>query len=153
MTAAGTEAVEFESVGGDRKAVAGRNFFLKALDITVFKFDDLAAAGADEVVVMAFMGHIVILGLCPKVPRLSEPRFAEQVEGSVNGCESKMGIFACQLMVHFLGGNVLLLEKGVQDQLTLARKFELVPSQVLFQNPHFLGMFGHSAQRSSQGGN
>lgn len=123
MTAVGTESVEFKPVGGNRKAVLGRDFLLKTFDIAVFKFHDLAAACADEMVVMALMGHVVILGLCSKVPRLSQSRFAEQVEGSVNGRESKMGIFACQLVVHFLSRDVFLFQKGVEDQLPLARKF------------------------------
>ena len=152
MTAVGAESVEFEPVGRNRKAVAGGDFLLEALDIAVFKFHDLAAACADEVVVMALMGHVVILGLCPKVPRLSEPRFAKEVEGSVNGCKSEVGILACQLMVHFLSRNVFLPQKSVKDQLTLARKLELVPSQMLFQDSHFLGMFGHSTRRILPGG-
>lgn len=143
MAAVGAESVEFEPMGGNRKAVLGRDFLLKSFDIAVFKFHDLATACADEMVVMALMGHVVILGLCPKVPRLSQPCFAEQVEGPVDSCEPKMGIFACQLMVHFLSRDVFLFQKRVEDQLTLARKFELVFLKMLFQNSHFLGMFGH----------
>lgn len=143
MTAAGAESVEFKPVGGNRKAVLGRDFLLKAFDIAVFKFHDLATACADKMVVMALMGHVVILGLCPKVPGLSQPCFAEQVEGPIDGCEPKMGIFACQLMVHFLSRDVFLLQKCIENQLALARKFELVVLKMLFQNSHFLGMFGH----------
>lgn len=139
----GAESVEFKSVGGNREAVLGRDFLLKSFNIAVLKFHDLATARADEMVVMALMGHVVILSLCPKVPSLSQPCFAEQVEGPVDGCEPKMRIFARQLMVHFLGRDVFLFQKGVEDQLTLARKFELVFLKMLFQNSHFLGMFGH----------
>lgn len=53
-------------------------------------------------------------------------------------------------MIHFLGRDVFLFQKGIEDQLTLARKFELVPSEMLFQNSHFLGMFGHNARWPSQ---
>ena len=143
MTAVGAESVEFEPVGSNRKAVLGRDFLLKSFDIAVFKFHDLATACADEVVVMALMGHVVILSLCSKVPSLSQPCFAEQVEGPVDGCEPKMRIFTCQLMVHFLSRDVFLFQKSVEDQLTLACKFELVLLEMLFQNFHFLGMFGH----------
>ena len=143
MTAEGAESVEFKPVGGNGKAVLSRDFLLKAFDIAVFKLHDLATACANEMVVMALMGHVVILGLCPKVPGLSQPCFAEQVEGPIDGCEPKMGVFTCQLMVHFLSRDVFLFQKGVEDQLTLARKFELVFLKMLFQNSHFLGMFGH----------
>ena len=115
MTAAGAESVEFEPVGGNRKAVLSRDFFLEAFDITVFKFHDLAAACADEVVMMALVGHVVVLGLCSKVSRLSESSFAEEVEGPVDGCEPKMRILAGQLVVHFLSRDVLLFQKGVED--------------------------------------
>ena len=153
MTAAGAESVEFKPVGGNRKAVLGRDFLLKTFDIAVFKFHDLAATCADEMIVMALMGHVVILGLRPKVSCLSEPRLAKQIKGPVNGCKSEMGIFAGQLVVHLLGRDVLLLQKRVEDQLTLARKFELMSPEMLFQNAHFLGMFGHIAACPSQGGN
>ena len=143
MTAAGAESVEFKPVGSNRKAVLGCDFLLKPFDITVFKLHDFATACADEMVVMALMRHVVILGLCPKVPGLSQPCFAEQVEGPIDGCEPKMGIFACQLMVHFLSRDVFLLQKCIENQLALARKFELVVLKMLFQNSHFLGMFGH----------
>ncbi len=146
MTATGAESVEFEPVGGNGKAVLGRNFFLQAFDIAVFKFDNFAAAGADKMVVMALMRHVIVLGLCPKVSSLSQTRFAKQIEGPVNGCQSEMGIFAGQLMVHFLGRNVLLSQKGVEDQLPLASEFELVFPKVLFQHAHFSSMFRHSSQ-------
>lgn len=54
-----------------------------------------------------------------------------------------MRIFTCQLMVHFLSRDVFLFQKGVEDQLTLACKFELVFLKMLFQNFHFLGVFRH----------
>jgi hypothetical protein len=146
MTTAGAESVEFKPVGGNGKAVLRRDFFLEAFDIAVFKFHDLATACADEMVVMSLMGHVVVLGLCPKVPGLSQTRFAKQVEGPVNGGKSEMRIFAGQLVVHLLGRDVLLLQKGVEDQLTLARKFELVFPKVFFQSTHFLSMFGHSGE-------
>ena len=77
MTAVGAESVEFEPVGSNRKAVLGRDFLLKSFDIAVFKFHDLAATCADEMIVMALMGHVVILSLCSKVPSLSQPCFTE----------------------------------------------------------------------------
>ena len=55
MTAAGAEAVEFETVGLDRKSVTGGDLFLQFLDFTIFEFDDFPATGANEVVVVALM--------------------------------------------------------------------------------------------------
>lgn len=70
MAAAGTEAVELQPVGLDGKAIAGGDLFLQTLDLAVFKLDDLSAAGADEVVVMALMRDVVVLGLGAEVARL-----------------------------------------------------------------------------------
>ncbi len=41
MTAARTEAVELKSVGLDGKSVLGGHFFLKPLNVAVFKLHDL----------------------------------------------------------------------------------------------------------------
>lgn len=77
MTAAGAESVEFEAVGLDRKPIAGGNLFLEAFDIAIFKFDDVPALGADEVIVMAFMGDIIVLSLGPKMASLSQACLAK----------------------------------------------------------------------------
>lgn len=146
MTTARAESVEFEPVGGNGKAVASGNLFLEAFDVAVFKFHDLATACADEVVVMAFMRHVVVLGLCSKMPGLSQTCFAKQVEGPVNGCEPEMRVFAGQLVVHFLGCDVLLLQKRIEDQLTLACELELVFPKMLFQHAHFPSMFRHRSR-------
>jgi len=47
MTAASAETVQFESMSLDRKTIARGDFFLKAFDVTIFEFHDLAAVGAD----------------------------------------------------------------------------------------------------------
>ena len=63
MTAARTEAVEFQPVSLDREAIACGDFFLKLFDFAIFEFDDLAATRADEVIVVAFVGDVIVLGL------------------------------------------------------------------------------------------
>ncbi len=88
MTAARTEPVEFKAVGLNRKAVTGGHLFLKTLDVAVFEFHNLSAAGADEVVVVTFMGHIVVLGLGAEVPGLCQAGFAEEIKRTVNRRQS-----------------------------------------------------------------
>lgn len=146
MTTTGTEAVEFESVGRNRKAVFGRNFLLQTLDVTVFELHDLSAASANQMVMVALMGHIVVLGLGTKMSGLGEAGFAEQIERPVDSGEAKMRIFARQLMIHFFSGDVLLFEKGVEDQLTLPSKFQLMLPEMFLQNSHFFGVFRHGDQ-------
>ena len=63
MTTAGTQTVEFKPVGVDGKAIAGGDFLLQFFDLAIFKFHDLAAPRADEVIMMPFVGDIVVLGL------------------------------------------------------------------------------------------
>ena len=143
MTAVSAESVEFEPVGSNRKAVLGRDFLLKSFDIAVVKFHDLATACADEVVVMAFMGHVVILGLCSKVPSLSQPCFTEQVEGPVDGCEPKMMIFTSELMVNYLSRDVYVFQNGVEAQFTTACELEVAWLRMPVQNAHTVGEIGH----------
>ena len=63
MTAAGAEPVEFKPVGLDGKAVARGDFLLQLFDLAIFEFHDLAAARADEVIVMALVGDVIVLRL------------------------------------------------------------------------------------------
>ena len=143
MTAARAESIEFEAVGLNGKTVPRCHFFLKTLNVAVFEFHDLSTACANEMVMMALMRHIVVLGLSAEVPGLGQTGFAEEVERAVNGRESQVRIFARQLVVHRFSRDVFLLQKGIEDQFTLPRKFELVLPKMLLQDSHFFGMFRH----------
>ena len=138
MAAARTEAVEFESVCFDSKSVLGGYFFLEPLNFVVFKFYDLLAAGADEVIVVALVRNVVVFRLRAEMPSLCEAGIAEQIECPVDGREPQMRIGFRQLVIHRLCSNVLLTEEGVQNQFTLAGELELMLAQVFFQSLHFL---------------
>ena len=140
MTAARTEAVELKSVGFDRKSVPGGHFFLEPLDFFVFEFHDLLAAGADEVIVVALVCHVVILRLRAEMPGLCKACVAEQIERPVDSRKPKMRVGFRQLVIHGLSGNVFLPEEGVQNQLTLASELELMLAQMFLQGLHFLHM-------------
>lgn len=126
MTAARTEAVELKSVGLNDKSVPGGHFLLEPLNFLVFKFHNLLAAGADEVIVVAFVRNVVVLRLRAEVPSLCEAGIAEQIERPVDCRESKMRIGLSQLVIHGLCGNVLLPEEGAQNHFTLAGELELM---------------------------
>lgn len=143
MPTARAEPVELEAVGLDGKTVPRRHFFLKTLNVAVLELHYCPTACANEMVMMALMRHIVVLGLSAKVPGLGQTRFAEEIERAVNSRETQMRIFTGQLVVHFFSRDVFLLQKGIEDQFTLPRKFELVLSKMIFQDPHFFGMFRH----------
>ena len=55
MTAARAESVELEAMGLDGKTVPRRDFFLKTLDVAVLELHDLSAAGANKMIVVAFV--------------------------------------------------------------------------------------------------
>ena len=102
-------------MGFDGESVAGGDFLLQSFDFLVFKFHDLLAAGADEVIVVALVRNVVVFRLRTEVPGLCETGIAEQIQRPVDGRESKMGVGLRQLVIHGLRGNVLLPEKGVQN--------------------------------------
>jgi hypothetical protein len=143
MTAAGTEPVEFETVGLDGEPVMGGDFILELFDFAIFKFDDLAAARTDQMVVMALMGHVVVLSLSAEVPGLCPAGFAEEVECPVDRGQSQMGILLRQLVVHFLRRNVLLSQEGAEDQFPLSGKLQLMLAEMLLQDFHLFHRFAH----------
>jgi hypothetical protein len=112
MAAARTEAVELKSVGFDRKSVPGGHFFLESLNLFVFKIHDFLTAGADEVIVMALVRHVVVLRLRTEVPGLCEAGIAEQIESPVDGRESQVRIGFRQLVIHGFRGYMLLPEES-----------------------------------------
>ena len=140
MTAARTEAVELKSVGLNGKSVPGGHFLLEPLNFLVFKFHNLLAAGADEVIVVALVRDVVVFGLRAEVPGLCEAGLAEQIERPVDGREPQMWVGLRQLMIHGFRGNMLLPEERVQNHFTLAGEFEMMLTQVLFQGLHFFHM-------------
>jgi len=140
MTATRTEAVELKSVGFDGKTISGSHFFLKPLNFFVLKLHDLLADGADKVIMVALVRHVVLLVLRAEVPGLSKAGIAEQIERPVDCREPKVRIGLSQLVIHSLRGNVLLSKEGVQNQFTLPGELELMLTQVLFQGLHFFHM-------------
>ena len=63
-----------------------RHFFLKFLDLGIFKLHDGSAAGANEVVVVTGLPDGLIAGdAISKVVRLGEPTLREEPQRSVNG--------------------------------------------------------------------
>ena len=140
MAATGAEAVKLKPMGGDGESVLAGHFFLEPLDFFVFKFHDLLATGADEVVVVALVRDIVVLRLGAEVAGLRQACIAEQIQGAVDGGEPKVGIGLRQLVIHGFRRNVLLPEERAQDQFTLAGEFELMFAQVLLERLHFFYM-------------
>jgi hypothetical protein len=141
MTAAGTETVEFKAVSLDGKAVAGGDFLLQLFDLAIFEFHDLPAARTDEVIVMALVGDVVVLRLRAEVSRLGDARITKEIQRAIDGGQSEMRIRLRELMIHGLGGDVLLPEKCGQDEFSLTGKFQLVFAEVLLEDIHLFREF------------
>jgi hypothetical protein len=137
MTATRTEAVELESVGLNGESIAGGDFLLQFFDFAVFKLDDLATTGANEMIVVAFVRDVVVLCLRTEMPGLGESRVAKEVERPIDGGQSQVGVGLGELVIHSFGGDVFLSEECREDEFTLTGEFQLVLSQMLLEHIHF----------------
>ncbi len=143
MTAARTETVEFQTMGLDGKAITCGDLFLQAFDLTILELNNLAAAGADEVVVMTLMGDVVVLGLRTEVAGLGQPGVAEEIQSTIDRGEAEVWVLLGELVVHRLGRDVFLFQEGTQDQLALAGQLQLMFFEVLLEHLHLLGGLIH----------
>ena len=123
MTAARAETIELEAVGLNGEPIAGGDFLLEFFDFAVFKLHNLAATGANEVIVMTLVRHVVVLSLRTEVPGLGESSVAKKVQCPVNGRQSEMRISFGELVIHRFGGDMFLAEKRCEDEFTLAGEF------------------------------
>ena len=128
MTTARAQAIELETVGLNGEPIAGGDFLLEFFDFAVFKLNNLAAAGADEMIVMSLMRDVIVLGLRTEVPRLGESCVAKQVQGPVDGGQSEMRISFGELVIHGFGGDVFLPEECREDEFTLTGELQLMLS-------------------------
>ena len=72
-----TEAVKFQFVGLNRKPVFSGDLFLQIFDLAILKFDYFSAGGANEVIMMTFMRHIIELRLGAEMTFLCQVGFTE----------------------------------------------------------------------------
>lgn len=91
--AGGAEAVEFKFVGLNGKAVFSGHGFLQVFNLAVVKFHNLPAFRTNQMVVMAFVGDVVELGLGAEMAFLGQAGVAKEFEGSVDRGEADMGVF------------------------------------------------------------
>ena len=123
MSTAGADTVEFQFMGLNSEAISAGDFFLKSFDVFMLEFHDLAAGGADEVIVMSLVGHVIVLRLRAEVASLGQPHFAKEIERPVDGGETDMGVLFCELPVHLFRGDVLILQEHVENVLALPCEF------------------------------
>ena len=143
MTTVGTQAVEFQFMRLNYESVLAGHLLLQTLNLTILEFHDFSAARADQMVVVSFMRHIVILRLRAKVSCLSQAGLAEQIQCAVNRRQTEMRVLFGQLMIHGLGGDVFLFQKCHENKFALAGQFQLVLGEVVPQGLHFFHILVH----------
>lgn len=126
MSAAGAYAVELQFMGLDGETVSAGDLFLELFDVFILEFYDFAAGGADEVIVVSFVSHVIVLGLCPEVTSLGQSHLAKEIKRPVDCRQTDVGVFFRELPIHLFGGDVLILQEHIQDMLALPREFQLV---------------------------
>lgn len=121
-------------MGGDGEAVAVGDFFLEFFDEGVVELDDLAAFGADHVIVVAV--HVAVLvALLPvaEIELAGEPALRQQRQRPVHGREPDARLGLGHQPVQFLRAGVLFaIEKRVQDRPPLLGDFQVVLRDVIF---------------------
>ena len=152
MPAAGAEAVEFQAVSLDGEPVSVGHFLLQLFDLAIFEFDNLSAPGADQVVVMALVGHVIVLGLRAEVAGLCDTGVTEEVQCAIDGGQSEVGVGLGELMIHRFGCDVLLSKKGAENKFPLAGEFQLMLCQMIFQRIHLFCILARRHFNSLQAG-
>lgn len=145
MAAARAEAVQFQSMGLNDKAILGGDFFLQSFDFAILELDNGAATRADQMVVVAFVGDVVVLRLGAEVSSLGYSCLAKQIQGAIDGGEAKVRILLRELVVHGFSRHVLLSQERRQDQFALASQLQLMLGQMLAKHIHLFQGFAHGA--------
>jgi hypothetical protein len=120
------QAVQFETVAENLEFVLAGDLLLQLLDARIFEFQDGAAAGTDEVIVMLVVAGALIARLSiAEMALFGKTAFGEELQGAVDRRIPEIGILLAQLEVEFFGGQVgARLEKFVENNLTLPGRFQ-----------------------------
>jgi len=90
---------------------------------------------------MPLVGDVIVLGLGAKMSSLGEAGFTKEVERTVNSRQPEMGILTRELVVELFCGDVLLFQKGIEDEFPLTGIFQLVLPKMLLEDSHFFCVF------------
>src|SRR5438270_4992026 len=120
------EPVELELVVRDGEAVLLGHPVLKLLDALVLELGDVAAGGADQVIVVVPIQGRLVAGLSAlEVPRRREPGVGEDLHRPVDGGGPDARIALLGLLHQFVDREVAgLREEGVDDQVALPRRLQ-----------------------------
>ena len=119
----------------DDEAVGFGDTLLKVLDFSIDEFDDGAAAGADEVVVVlvGVGAHPLVAGVAvAKLAHLGKSAQRQQLHGSVDGGLAYARIFTADSLQQFVDRKVAVgSEERLGNQVALPAVFQPVLGDVV----------------------
>src|SRR5256714_3891596 len=120
------EPVQLELVVRDGEAVLLGHPVLKLLDSLVLELGDVAAGGADQVIVVVPIQGRLVAGLTAlEVPRRRQPGVGEDLHRPVDGGGTDARIALLGLLHQLVDGEVAgLREERVDDQVALPRRLQ-----------------------------
>src|SRR5215469_13788496 len=134
------DSVQFHLVAGQRHAQVARDDVLHALDRRVLELDDLAAALADEVIVMALADGFVARLTLVEMALVQQLAFLEQAQRAVDRRVADVRVDLLDLGVKFFGADVMaVLEEHARDVVALAGGLEPALLQAGVKGEHPLG--------------
>lgn len=120
-----------------REPMLLRNNALGRLDLVRFEFNDLAASDTDEMVVV-MMTRFVTRQAIIEMPLFSEPRVHQEFHGAVDRRVPDPGIVVDDGPMQLLARDMpALLEKSLENDLSLTSSFELILFEVFGKNSLF----------------
>src|SRR5262245_4326883 len=139
LAAFGADAVQLHAVAAHHEAEEAGDALLQLLELLAVELDDLAAALADDVVVVLLLrlGGLVARLAVVEMPLVRQATLLQQLERPVDG-----GV--ADARVHLLDGGVQLLDREVlsgpeehlRDVVALRGRFEAPLAQRLLEEPH-----------------
>src|SRR6266702_5774778 len=138
-------SIQLQLVHLDEESVAVCHFSLKFFDGLVLELDDVAAAGADQMVVVLPLGHVLIPGLAvAKMDLIGDPRLGEQLQGAIDRGVADARVLGPQLQIELLDAHVALGGKEhIENNVPLAGRLEPLAGDELME--YFFLCFFHRA--------
>jgi hypothetical protein len=124
-------AVQLVPVSQQAKSVLLRDRVLRVFDHLALELDDLAAARADQVIVVVVF-DLVARDPIPEVALLREAGLAEQLHRAIDGREADVGILFSERLEQVLARHVpVRREKDVENLIALLRVLEALGLEIL----------------------
>ncbi len=134
----GAGAVELKPVTHELKAKAGRDLFLKLLDLFVFELEHKVALDADQVIVVRGVATGLVHRLTlAKASMVGEAALGEQLERAVHGRVADPRVLLARLRQDLLDAAVARDRKeGAGDDIALTRRLETLAHQIALELLH-----------------